>query len=308
MELFAEANYKILDKRKIAMTASAALILIGIISLIIHGGPRLGIDFEGGTLMQFKFEKPIEVSQIRSALDKLGLAKGEIQRFGANDEILIRVLRLQEQEGVKTSEAIQNQFKKSMPDNPFEVRRMEQVGPKIGGELQEKALLAIFFALLGIVIYVSIRFEFKFAIAGIVALIHDILITLGVFSVLNLEMTLPIIAAFLTIVGYSLNDTIVVFDRVRENLKAMRREAYESIVNLSINQSLSRTVVTSLTTFIVVLILWLGGGEVIKNFAFALVIGVVVGTYSSIYIASPIVVEWEARSEAKGKLRGKKRR
>jgi len=308
MELFAHANYNILAKRKIAIAFSALLILIGIVSLVIHGGPRLGIDFLGGTLMQFKFEKPVEVKQVRSALDQLGLAKGEIQQFGANDEILIRVLRLEEKEGIETSQAIQAQLKKTLSDNPFEVRRVEQVGPKIGGELQEKALFAIFFALLGIVIYVSIRFEFKFAIAGIIALIHDVLITLGVFSVLNLEMTLPIIAAFLTIVGYSLNDTIIVFDRVRENLKAMRRDAYDHIVNLSINQTLSRTVVTSLTTFVVVLVLWLGGGEVIKNFAFALVIGVAVGTYSSIYIASPVIVEWEARTESKSKLHAKKRR
>lgn len=306
MELFAHANYKILEKRKFAAIVSAVVILIGLLSIVFHNGLRLGIDFEGGTLMQIQFEKPVEVRDIRSALEKIGLENASIQQFGAPDEIIVRVLRLEEKEGIKASEEIKGTLSESLPDNPFEVRRLEQVGPKIGNELRGAAVLAILSALLGIVLYISIRFEFKFAIASIVALVHDILITLGIFSLLNLEITLAIIAAFLTIVGYSLNDTIVVFDRVRENLKSLRREKYFDIVNLSINQSLSRTVVTSVTTFLVVLVLYLGGGEVIKNFAFALIIGVVIGTYSSIYVASPVIVEWEARTESKGKLAKKR--
>ncbi len=306
MELFADADYKLIDKRKIAAIFSIALIFIGLLSIVFHNGLRLGIDFEGGTLMQMQFENPVEVGNIRSALENVGLGNAEIQQFGAPTEVIIRVLRTDVGEGEKTSEQIQMALTQTLPDNPFEVRRLEQVGPKIGGELRGKAVLAILSALLGIVLYISIRFEFKFAIASIVALVHDILITLGVFSLLNLEITLAIIAAFLTIVGYSLNDTIVVFDRVRENLKALRRESYEHIVNLSINQSLSRTVVTSVTTFLVVLILWLGGSEVIENFAFALIIGVIVGTYSSIFVASPVIVEWNARTINKGKLRQKR--
>ena len=173
------------------------------------------------------------------------------------------------------------------------------VGPKIGSELRTSMILAIFVALLGILLYISWRFEFVFAVGAIAALFHDVVITLGIFSVLQLEITLAIIAAFLTIVGYSLNDTIVIFDRIRENLKVLRREKYDKIINTSINQSLSRTVVTSMTTMIVVVILFVFGGEVIHNFAFALIVGVIVGTYSSIFIASPIVVEWEKRQELK---------
>jgi len=306
MELFAEANYQILSKRKIAAIVSVVLILIGLFSIVFHNGLRLGIDFRGGTLMQLQFEQSVEISEIRTALSEVGLQGAEIQQFGAPNEILIRVLGQGEGASEEISNQIQSALTGSLASNPFEVRRMEQVGPEIGGELQSAAVLAILSALLGIVLYISIRFEFKFAIASIVALIHDILITLGVFSVLDLEISLAIIAAFLTIVGYSLNDTIVVFDRVRENLKSLRREKYENIVNLSINQSLSRTVVTSVTTFIVVLVLFLGGGEVIHNFAFALIIGVVVGTYSSVFVASPVIVEWNARTESTGRLRKKR--
>jgi len=306
MELFAEANYKILDKRKFGAIFSIALIAIGLLSIIFHNGLRLGIDFQGGTLMQLQFEQQVEIADIRSAMDEVGFGGAEIQRFGAPNEILIRVLALQGEEGRKASEQIKTAISQSIPENSFQVRRLEQVGPEIGSELRGQAVLAILSALLGIVLYISIRFEFKFAIAAIIALIHDILITLGVFSVLNLEISLAIIAAFLTIVGYSLNDTIVVFDRVRENLKAMRREAYDAIVNTSINQSLSRTVVTSVTTFLVVLVLYLGGGEVIHNFALALIIGVVIGTYSSIFVASPVIVEWEARYPSKSKSRSRR--
>ena len=302
MELFAEANYSILSKRKIAAIISGILLLIGLFSLIFHKGLRLGIDFQGGTLVQMQFDENVQITDIRSALENVGMGSAEIQQFGAENEVLIRVLRTSEQQGTEASEQIQSALSTNLPNNPFEVRRLEQVGPEIGSELRGQAVLAILSALLGIVIYISIRFEFKFAIASIVALIHDVLITLGVFSLLDLEITLAIIAAFLTIVGYSLNDTIVVFDRVRENLKSLRRETYEHIVNLSINQSLSRTVVTSVTTFLVVSILFLFGGEVIKNFAFALVIGVIIGTYSSIFVASPVIVEWEARTEGQGRL------
>ncbi|MCH8271948.1 MAG: protein translocase subunit SecF, partial [Candidatus Marinimicrobia bacterium] len=183
--------------------------------------------------------------------------------------------------------------------NPYEIRKVEKVGPKIGGELRNKAVLAIFAAMLGIVIYITFRFEFKFAIGALIALAHDVLITLGIFSLLDIEITLAVIAAFLTIVGYSLNDTIVIYDRIRENIKAMRHESYEKIINTSINNSLARTVVTSLTTFMVVFILYIIGGQVISGFSFAMMLGVIVGTYSSIFIASPILIEWHERTAAK---------
>ena len=191
----------------------------------------------------------------------------------------------------KIADHLYDSFPGQVPDNKTDfILGKGSVGPKIGAELSGKAIMAIISALGLILLYISIRFEFRFALGAIAALAHDVLITLGIFSLLGFEISLPIIAAFLTIVGYSLNDTIVIFDRIRENVKASKREAYHTIVNHSINESLSRTIITSLTTFFVVLVLWLFGGEVIHTFAFAMIIGVIVGTYSSIYIASPIVV------------------
>lgn len=297
MEFLVNAKFDFVSKRKAALIFSGTLILVGLGSLIVHKGPHYGIDFLGGTSIELEFEQPIAISDVRSAVSKAGFGNAEIKNFGAPNEILIRV---QEQEaGTEISGAIKASISKAFPDNSYTVQLVEKVGPKIGAELRSSAFWAILIALLGILMYISWRFEFMFAVGAIVALFHDVLITLGVFSVLGLEISLAIIAAFLTIVGYSLNDTIVVFDRIRENLKVLRRETYEAVVNTSINQSLTRTIVTSLTTLAVVTILYFFGGEVIHNFAFALIIGVLIGTYSSIFIASPIVVEWEKRREAK---------
>ncbi|MCZ6820098.1 MAG: protein translocase subunit SecF [Calditrichaeota bacterium] len=297
MEFLVNAKFDFVSKRKAALVFSGTLILVGLGSLIVHKGPHYGIDFLGGTSIELEFEQPIAISDVRSAVSKAGFGKAEIKNFGAPNEILIRV---QEQEaGTEISGAIKASISKAFPDNSYTVQLVEKVGPKIGAELRSSAFWAILIALLGILMYISWRFEFMFAVGAIVALFHDVLITLGVFSVLGLEISLAIIAAFLTIVGYSLNDTIVVFDRIRENLKVLRRETYEAVVNTSINQSLTRTIVTSLTTLAVVTILYFFGGEVIHNFAFALIIGVLIGTYSSIFIASPVVVEWEKRREAK---------
>lgn len=297
MEFLVDAKFDFVSKRKAALVFSGVLILLGLGSLIVHKGPHYGIDFLGGTSIELEFEQPIAISDVRSAVSEAGYGKAEIKNFGAPNEILIRV---REQEaGTEISGAIKASISKAFPDNSYTVQLVEKVGPKIGAELRSSAFWAILIALLGILMYISWRFEFMFAVGAIAALFHDVVITLGVFSVLGLEISLAIIAAFLTIVGYSLNDTIVVFDRIRENLKVLRRETYEAVVNTSINQSLTRTIVTSLTTLAVVTILYFFGGEVIHNFAFALIIGVVIGTYSSIFIASPIVVEWEKRREAK---------
>ncbi len=189
------------------------------------------------------------------------------------------------------------------PDNTADVRRQELVGPKVGQELRAKATLAIIYALIGILIYISLRFEFKFAVGAVAALVHDVLITLGVFSLAGKEVTLPVIAALLTIVGYSLNDTIVIYDRIREDRRKLYGKSFVDIVNTSLNESLSRTIVTSLTTLAVVFCLYLFGGEVIRDFAFALMIGVIVGTYSSLYVASPLVVEWQVHAEARRRRR-----
>ncbi len=297
MQFLADVNIDFIGRRKLAVFVSGALILIGIVSLIINKGPNYGIDFIGGTSMELKFDEPISVGEVRDAVSAAGFPNAEIKRFGAPNEIIIRV---QEQEtGTEITGTIKESISEQIPGNPYVVQLVEKVGPKIGSELRQAAILAILIALFFILLYISWRFEFVFAIGAIAALFHDIIITLGVFSLLNLEISLAIIAAFLTIVGYSLNDTIVVFDRIRENLKVMRRETYETIVNSSINQSLSRTAVTSLTTLLVVTILYFFGGEVIQDFAFALIVGVIIGTYSSIFIASPIVVEWEKSREAK---------
>ena len=288
MKLLKETNIDFLSMRKFGFVISGSFILAGIVSLLLQGGPALSIDFTGGTLAQIQFNQPPDIGKVRSALDKMNIGVGEVQTFGAPNEILIRlqVDNSKNDPAVELKKAIQSEF----PTEKLDFRRIEKVGPKIGSELKGKALFAIITAIIGILIYISIRFEFRFAIGAIAALVHDVLITLGIFSILNYEISLSIIAAFLTIVGYSLNDTIVVFDRVRENLKKLKTLDQESIFNKSINDSLSRTVITSFTTFLVVSILYIAGGEVIRYFAFAMIIGVLVGTYSSIYVASPVVV------------------
>ena len=298
MQFLVNSNFNFIGKRKIARIFSTALILIGVGSLIIQGGPKLGIDFTGGTALRLQFEKGVSIGEVRSAIASLGIGNAEIKNFGDSADILIRVQE-QETSGVGITHAIKAELSKVFPDNPYVERSKDSVGPKIGAELRTKTITSILIALVGMLIYITWRFEFKFAVGAIVALFHDVIITLGVFSILQLEITLPIIAAFLTIVGYSLNDTIVVFDRIRENLKVLRRDTYETIVNTSVNQSLTRTIITSLTTLIVVAILYFFGGSVIHNFAFALIVGVLIGTYSSIFVASPIVVDWELRSQEK---------
>lgn len=297
MEFLSNVNINFLKARRVALTISVACILVGLASLILHGGPKYGIDFLGGTSIGLRFEKPIAVSEVRQALAQIGYAEAEIKEFGGPNEILIRVG--EQEQAAEISDAIKAQLSQAFPDNPYIVQLQETVGPKIGAELRTAAFWAVLIAMFFILVYISWRFEFIFAVGAIAALFHDVLITLGVFSVLRLEITLAIIAAFLTIVGYSLNDTIVVFDRIRENLKVLRREVYERIVNTSINQSLSRTAITSVTTLLVVTILYFFGGKVLRDFAFALIVGVIVGTYSSIYVASPIVVEWEKKREQK---------
>ncbi len=304
MQFFKEPSIDFLRYRKPAYVFSIALIVLGIISLILHGGPRYGIDFRGGTEILLEFSSEITVAEVRMALTELGYGNAEIKssqslhaETGKND-ILISVEQ-GEQEGREVAETIKVKLTELYPDKPYEELRVENVGPKIGAELRRAALLAIFISLFFILLYISWRFEFKFAVGAIAALFHDVMITMGIFSLLNIEISLVVVAAFLTIVGYSLNDTIVVFDRIRENFKVMRRDSIDRVINVSINQSLSRTVITSMTTLTVLLVLFFFGGLVIHSFAFALIIGVFIGTYSSAFVASPIVVEWEMRSEQK---------
>ena len=302
MEFLVGSDFNFLGHRRGAFVVSAVLILAGVVSLVVQGGPRLGIDFAGGVLLQLQFEKPIEAERIRDTLAELGLADAEIQHFGGNREAIVRVSGGEEED---LAGVIVEALNEANPDNEADVRRQELVGPKVGQELRGKATNAIILALVLILAYISLRFEFKFAVGAVAALIHDVLITLGMFSMTGREISLPVIAAFLTIVGYSLNDTIVIYDRIRENRRRLYGKSFVDIVNTSLNNSISRTLVTSLTTLLVVLCLFFLGGEVIRDFAFALMVGVIVGTYSSLYVASPLVVEWQVHGEARKRRRHK---
>ena len=338
-----DININFIGKRKIAFYISMAMILVSIASLLLHRGPRYGIDFAGGTLIQIKFLDSANINDIKSGLATIDLGKSSVQQFGdQNDnEYLVRT----DKSGI-TDQRFSLKIEKALESatgNSVEIRRVEMVGPQVGKDLREKALFAMFYALLFITIYISGRFELKWMISGvmagalmgavyllsffnvsipfliaaalvvtillfwflelkyamgaIVALIHDVMITVGLFSLFDKEFTLPIIAALLTIIGYSLNDTIIVFDRIRENLKKYHKHSLEYIVNRSVNETLSRTILTSLTTLMVLVTLFILGGGIIHDFAFAMIVGVLIGTYSSIYVASPILLAWQGRGK-----------
>ena len=338
-----DINIDFVGKRKIAFSISLAMLLISIASLVIHGGPKYGIDFAGGTLVQIKFNEPVSISKIKSGLASIDLGKSSVQGFGEHSEheYLIRTDR-----SVMTSGGFSQTVQQALESSTGKgvtVRRVEMVGPQVGKDLREKALFAMFYSLLFIAIYISGRFELKWLLSGviagvlmgavyllsilnvsvpyliaaallvslalfwflglkyamgaIVALIHDVTITVGIFSIFNKDFTLPIIAALLTIIGYSLNDTIIVFDRIRENLRKYHKNPLEIVINRSVNETLSRTILTSGTTLVVVIALFVLGGGIIHDFAFALLVGIIVGTYSSIYVASPILLAWKVRGK-----------
>jgi preprotein translocase subunit SecF len=335
----ANINIDFVGNRKIAYALSILLIIISIGSLIFHKGPRYGVDFAGGTLLQVSFENTVQIDTIQSGLNSVGLEKTSVQRFGDEKEIgyLIRT-----NTPIKTSEGfatrIEEALKKSTGQGSH-ILRVEMVGPQVGKDLREKALYALFFSILFISIYISGRFELKWVLSGaitaallgavyllslfnvsipilitaalvlslilfwalglkyalgaVIALIHDVTITVGAFSILGKEFTLPIIAALLTILGYSLNDTIIVFDRIRENLKKQKKDTLDITINKGINETLSRTILTSLLTLFSVIALFIFGGEIIHDFAFAMIVGIVIGTYSSIFVASPTLLEMQ---------------
>ena len=289
-----DINIDFVGKRKLALGISIVLILIGLASLVVKGGPNYGIDFAGGTLVQVRFTQTTDASEIKKALNNLKLGDPVVQSFGDNqNEFLIRVEKSTEAlQGLSVK--IQNALAETYHDG-VDIRRVEMVGPQVGKDLRTKGLEALLYAMLGLLAYISWRFEFRFAVGAIVALVHDVLITLGAFSIFNKEIDLPIIAAFLAIIGYSLNDTIIVYDRIRENSGRLHKEPFPTIINRSINETLSRTLLTSGTTLLVVLALFVLGGGVIHNFAFAMLVGVLVGTYSSIFVASPILIFWDEK-------------
>ncbi|MDH4184818.1 MAG: protein translocase subunit SecF, partial [Nitrospinota bacterium] len=272
---------------RICAAISTILTLVVVASYIFHGGLKYGVDFVGGTLMQVKFDKPADLARLRSMIGAMNVGDFSIQEFGKPESVLIHLSKAEEvaneaeTTAMKVENAMAEEFAKS-----FVVERVEAVGPKVGADLKEKALLAIFYSLAGILLYITIRFEFKFGVAAIIATAHDTIVTVGAFSLLDKEITLTVVAAFLTVIGYSLNDTVVVFDRIRENLRLRRGMELRDILNISVNQTLSRTTLTSGVTLLTVFSLFFLGGEVIHDFAFALIVGIVIGTYSSIYVAS----------------------
>ena len=307
MQIIKNSNIDFINNSKFTIFLSSALILASIFSLIINNGPELSIDFKGGTLIAVNYTKPVNINDLRSKLKSVNISgqnfdfsSAEIKHFGNESSVALRIANIEnEPENFSSQliEVLKNSFPDGYPKNKNDfILSIGKVSPKVGSELSGKAIMAIIYAITLILIYISLRFEFVFAIGAIAAIAHDVTITLGIFSILGYEISLPVVAAFLTIVGYSLNDTIVIFDRIRENLKTIKKESIIDTVNKSINESLSRTIVTSLTTFFVVLILYFFGGEVIRYFSFALIIGVLVGTYSSIFVASLIVVYMQPKA------------
>jgi preprotein translocase subunit SecF len=282
-------NINFMAYRKLALVMSAIVILLSIGSLFVKG-LNLGIDFTGGTVIEVGYPESVELSPIRGALEAEGYTNPLVQHFGTAKDVLIRIAP---QEGINQSQLADEVLRvlgQISSSGEVEMRRVEFVGPQVGEDLRDDGGLAVLFALFGILVYIALRFEYRFALGSIAALIHDVVITMGFFSVFGIEFDLTVLAAILAVIGYSLNDTIVVFDRIRENFRKLRKATPLEVVNGSINQTLARTMVTSLTTLVVLIALFFLGGEIIHSFAMALIVGVVVGTYSSIYIASSITL------------------
>jgi len=274
-----------MGKRKAAMAISLALMLVSLVLLVMRG-LNFGIDFTGGTLVEVAYPQAVELGGVRDVLEEAGFADVQVQHFGTARDVLIRIAPREDKASAQLSEDVMTALKAADPG--VEKRRVEFVGPQVGGELTEQGGLAVLYALLGILIYVALRFEYRFSLGAVAALIHDVTITLGLFALLQVEFDLTVVAALLAVIGYSLNDTIVVFDRIRENFRKMRKGSAVEIMNASINQTLSRTLMTSGTTMLVLVALFLLGGEIIHSFALALIAGVVVGTYSSIFVAGAL--------------------
>lgn len=296
MQIIKKTHFDFIGKRKISFTISAIIAIIGIVAIvqIARGAANLGIDFTGGTALQLKFEKPVSLQEARKALTKNGL-EVSLQEITDGNKLLIKVGKTTLETG-KVAETVENVFKNDFAANPFIVESSTEIGPSIGDKLRKDTLIAIVVAMLGIIIYIAWRFDLKFGIAAALATFHDVLAILAIFYVLDKEINLLLITAVLTIAGYSLTDTVVVFDRIRENMHKNMKESLMNVFNFSINEVLSRTIITALTTLLAALSLFLFGGEVIHDFSFALVVGILVGTYSSIFVASPLVVLWENRA------------
>ncbi len=295
-EIVGQTNIDFMGLRKYAFIFSGIITIIGIIAIIqiLAGHGNLGIDFGGGTAVQLKFEKPLRIDAARSVLTRNGIDDAELQEFPEDNKILIRLKQLS-----ATTEPVADRvisiFKQDIPDNTFVVESSTEIGPTVGRKLQRDAVTAVVLSMIGIIIYIALRFEFKFGIAAAIATFHDVIVVVGLFYLLDKEINLLVITALLTLAGYSLTDTVVVFDRIREYLRVRRREPIEVIINNGINHVLGRTILVSLTTLLVLVALFLFGGEVIHDFSFALLMGVLVGTYSSVFVASPLLILWKGK-------------
>lgn len=289
-QIFKNTDIDFVGKRYLFYTVSGLLVLIGIFALlqISRGKANLGIDFAGGAAVQLRFDQPVRIDDARRALKESGLPDAEIQTVIEENRLLIRIK--EDTVGKNISERVQEAFSRAFPDNPATVESSTVIGPTIGRQLQKDALMAVTISMVGIIFYIAVRFEFRFGIAAAIATFHDVLVVLGIFFLLDKEITLLVITALLTLAGYSLSDTVVVFDRIRENLRIRRKESFDQIINRSINEVLSRTFITGVTTFLAVTALFFFGGEVIHDFSLAILLGVIVGTYSSWFIASPLLL------------------
>lgn len=303
MRLFGKTNIDFLSIRRIMYTVSAVIILGGIASLVLKG-IDYGIDFRGGTELVLHFDQKPEIGEIRNALGKIGLGSSEIKIFGQEGDLLIRTT--EQAEGNLIADRIKASIRESLPQTTFEVLKYYKIGAKIGEELRRDAMYAIILSLIVILGYIGMRFKFVYGVGAVMALFHDVLVTLGVLSILdgvfphlNLEISQEVVAAFLTIIGVSVNDTVVVFDRIRENIKIYRSMSLFDVINKSLNDTLSRTIITNGTIFLVLVTLLIFGGEVTRGFAFTLTVGMVTGTYSTIYVASAIVIDWKNRPRKK---------
>jgi len=304
LQIFVNAKYDFVGKRRWFYVVSGGFVVLSLISILFRGGLNYGIDFTGGTLVQVRYDKPVSVDVVRRGLDQIKLGQAVIQQFGDAQEYLIRLHQVGE-----SSEALSKQVVDALSSasgGQVEIRRLEFVGPQVGRDLQLQALYAVLAGMAGILIYVAFRFHLRDGVISVVAIAHDVIVTLGALSVTQREISLPVLAALLTIVGYSINDTIVVFDRIRETrAKGIRKgQNWGNLVNVALNQTLSRTVLTSFTVFLSALVLLLFGGEVLHDFSFALLVGVVTGTYSSV-AAATLVMDWESWSRARSRASGK---
>jgi len=295
MQIFKNPNYKFIPNRYYGFAFSILLTIITIVSIIAHGGLKYGVDFAGGTLLEIRFEQPINTATLRSAFRNIAVGNVSIQKFGEGYDFIVRFESQMATSAESTSTQIIGLLNQEIPGNPAQLVRIEMVGPRIGKELQKNAILAILIGMFLILIYVSIRFDFRFGTAAVVALIHDTLTTIGFISITNTEISITTIAALLTLIGYSVNNSIVISDRVRENLRKMLKDSVPDIINISINQVLARTILTAFTTFIVAFMLWLLGAASIKDFAKVISFGIIIGTYSALFVGAPLVAEWEKR-------------